>query len=125
MLDPSLRFLQETARAAGAGRLNQQLGEQQLLGASSFPLASSLCSEWGSQTRLLGLFLPGSASGSDTPVPQNTGLPSVNTNRSNCTNRAIHANSSVKLCIDGVAFELEPSLSEDFLRSLIRAVHYA
>jgi len=44
------------------------------------------------------------------------------------TNRAIRANNSnpnVRLCIDGVALELESSIPEDFLRTLIRAVHYA
>ena len=44
------------------------------------------------------------------------------------TNRAIRANNSnpnVRLFIDGVALELESSIPEDFLRTLIRAVHYA
>ena len=46
---------------------------------------------------------------------------------SNCTNRANYPNAKVdiKLRIDGVCIELEPSVSEDFLRSLVRAVHYA
>ena len=43
----------------------------------------------------------------------------VRANRANCTN------TNVRLCIDGVAIELEPSVSEEFLRTLIRAVHYA
>ena len=54
-----------------------------------------------------------------------------------CTNRAIRANrtiratretypnANVRLCVDGVSLEFEPSISEDFLRTLIRAVHYA
>ena len=37
--------------------------------------------------------------------------------------RAIRAN--VKLRVDGVSLEVEPSINEDFLRVLIRAVHYA
>ena len=43
--------------------------------------------------------------------------------RANRTNRANRAN--IRLCVDGVALELEPSIDEDFLRVLIRAVHYA
>ena len=35
------------------------------------------------------------------------------------------ATPNIRLCIDGVAFELEPPVSEDFLKTLIRAVHYA
>lgn len=49
-------------------------------------------------------------------------------NRPISTNRTIHANyanSNVKLCVDGVSLEMEPSIPEDFLRTLIRAVHYA
>lgn len=43
-------------------------------------------------------------------------------------NRAIRTNASntnVKFCIDGVSVEIDPSVPEDFLRTLIRAVHYA
>jgi hypothetical protein len=43
-------------------------------------------------------------------------------------NRAIRKNASntnVKFCIDGVSVEIDPSVPEDFLRTLIRAVHYA
>jgi len=48
------------------------------------------------------------------------GLPvSHRTNRANCTN------ANIRLCIDGVALELDPSIPEEFLRSLVRAVHYA
>lgn len=43
--------------------------------------------------------------------------------RANHTNRA--ANTNVRLCVDGVSLELEPTISEEFLRTLIRAVHYA
>ena len=46
----------------------------------------------------------------------------IRANRANCAN---HSNANVRLCVDGVALELEPSVSEDFLRTLIRAVHYA
>ena len=44
------------------------------------------------------------------------------------TDRAIRANytnANVRLCIDGVAIEIDPSISEEFLRTLVRAVHYA
>ena len=37
--------------------------------------------------------------------------------------RAIRVN--VRFCVDGVSLEVEPSINEDFLRVLIRAVHYA
>ena len=50
------------------------------------------------------------------------------TNRANRANRAIRANytnPNVRLCVDSVALELESSVSEEFLRTLIRAVHYA
>ena len=43
--------------------------------------------------------------------------------RANRTNRANRAN--IRLCVDGVSLEHEPSIDEDFLRVLIRAVHYA
>ena len=43
--------------------------------------------------------------------------------RANCANRTNRAN--VKFCVDGVSLEVEPSINEDFLRVLIRAVHYA
>ena len=46
----------------------------------------------------------------------------VRANRANCTNCT---KPNVRLCIDGVAVELEPSVSEEFLRTLVRAVHYA
>lgn len=32
---------------------------------------------------------------------------------------------SIRLCVDGTSLELEPSVDEDFLRVLVRAVHYA
>ena len=47
------------------------------------------------------------------------------TNRANRANCATYTDSNVKLCIDGVTLELEPSVSESFLRTLISAVHYA
>ena len=40
-------------------------------------------------------------------------------------NRPNRDTSNIRLFIDGVAFELEPPVSEDFLKTLIRAVHYA
>ena len=43
--------------------------------------------------------------------------------RANCANRTNRAN--VKFRVDGVSLEVEPSINEDFLRVLIRAVHYA
>ena len=48
-----------------------------------------------------------------------------NPDRANRTNRATFTNPNVKLCIDGVAIEIDPSVPEEFLRTLIRAVHYA
>ena len=68
------------------------------------------------------LSVPSSLSSSNAIPPENSHLNpavSVRSNRANCTN------ANVRLCIDGVAVELEPSVSEDFLRTLIRAVHYA
>ncbi len=64
---------------------------------------------------------------SDTTLSENSRSPAI-ADRANCANRATSANytnANVRLCIDGVALELEPSVSEDFLRTLIRAVHYA
>ena len=55
-------------------------------------------------------------------------LPADRTNRANRTIRATretYTNANVRLCVDGVSLEFEPSISEDFLRTLIRAVHYA
>ena len=40
--------------------------------------------------------------------------------RTNSANRA-----NIRLCVDGASLELEPSVDEDFLRVLVRAVHYA
>lgn len=66
--------------------------------------------------------VPAQLSSSDTSFPENT-HPAAD--RTNCANRANHTNPNIRLCVDGVALELEPSVSEDFLRTLIRAVHYA
>ena len=66
------------------------------------------------------LSLPASSAASD--------LPTAMTSQPVRTNRAIlanYTNSNVKLCIDGVAIEIDPSVSEEFLRTLVRAVHYA
>ena len=64
------------------------------------------------------------------PVASDTVLPSAPTTHdsicANCTNRAIHSNSSiVKLTIKGISVEIDASVSEEFLRTLIRAVRYA
>lgn len=60
-------------------------------------------------------------------VPVSFPVPSA-PNHAVRTNRAIRANSAnsnVKLCIDGVSVEIDPAVPEDFLRTLVRAVHYA
>lgn len=59
------------------------------------------------------------------PAPHSVSADSELTVRANRTNRTYYTNANVRLCVDGVAFELEPTVSEDFLRTLIRAVHYA
>ena len=64
----------------------------------------------------------------ESAVPQTVPSKSDPDNRVFRTNRAIRANytnPNVKLCVDGVSLEFDPSISEDFLRILIRAVHYA
>ena len=67
-----------------------------------------------------------STSISESPVPHSSMADRTNcTNRANRANCATYTDSNVKLCIDGVTLELEPSVSEAFLRTLIRAVHYA
>ncbi len=45
--------------------------------------------------------------------------------RANRAIRATSTNTNVKLCIDGVSVEIDPAVPEDFLRTLVRAVHYA
>ena len=50
---------------------------------------------------------------------------SLHANFTNRANRANFENANIRLCIDGVCLELQPSVSEDFLRTLVRAVHYA
>ena len=60
-------------------------------------------------------------------LPAST-LPSAQASQPVRTNRAIHTNytnANVRLCIDGVAIEIDPSVPEEFLRTLVRAVHYA
>ena len=64
-------------------------------------------------------------SSSNTMLAENHHIGSAAAVRANRTNRAIRTNANVRLCIDGVAIELEPSVSEEFLRTLVRAVHYA
>ena len=66
------------------------------------------------------LALPSSYAASDLPTTQAS--QPVRTNRAI---RANYTNSNVKFCIDGVAIEIDPSVSEEFLRTLVRAVHYA
>ena len=61
---------------------------------------------------------------SSSPVPVSSNRTN-RANRTNCANRTNYPNSNVKLCVDGVSLELDPSIPEDFLRTLIRAVHYA
>ncbi len=51
--------------------------------------------------------------------------PDSQTVRTNRAIRANYTNANVRLCIDGVAIEIDPSVPEDFLRTLVRAVHYA
>lgn len=65
----------------------------------------------------LSVVSPADASGTrpDTALPDRTNR----TIRVNCTTP------NIRLCMDGVAFELEPSIPEEFLRTLVRAVHYA
>lgn len=55
-------------------------------------------------------------------LPQST-QPVSGSVRTNCANRTNCTNTRV--CIDGIAFEFEPSVSEEFLRTVIRAVRYA
>jgi len=63
------------------------------------------------------------------PLPLSSSvLPSVQASQPVRANRAIRANytnANVRLCIDGVAIEIDPSVPEEFLRTLVRAVHYA
>ena len=64
------------------------------------------------------------------PMASDTVLPSEpaahDSIRANCTNRAIHSNSStVKLTVNGISVEVDSSVPEEFLRTLIRAVRYA
>ena len=72
---------------------------------------------------------PAPLSAPDHTIPQDTQSAQivhdrpVRANRTNSTNRTTRAN--IRFCVDGVSLELEPSIDEDFLRVLIRAVHYA
>ena len=69
--------------------------------------------------------VPSSLSSSNaTPAANNHTVPD-RVDRTIRATRANYTNTNIRLCIDGVALELEPSVSEDFLRALIRAVHYA
>ena len=71
------------------------------------------------------LSLPASCASSDTGVLQTAGQNHTMTNHTNRAIRANYTNSNVRLCIDGVAIEIDPSVPEEFLRTLVRAVHYA
>ena len=62
--------------------------------------------------------------------PETTALRAVDQDhtavvRPNRANRTNYTNANVRFCIDGVAIEIDPSISEEFLRTLVRAVHYA
>ena len=59
------------------------------------------------------------------PVAVSEQFQTVRANRANRTIRETYPATNVRLCVDGVSLEFEPSISEDFLRTLIRAVHYA
>ena len=74
--------------------------------------------------------VPLSLPSSCTSSPETAVLPSANQDRTaivhpNRANRTNYTNANVRFCIDGVAIEIDPSISEEFLRTLIRAVHYA
>ena len=72
--------------------------------------------------------VPKSLPSQGSALPGNAPFASFNpdrVNRANRANRPNFTNSSVRLCVDGVSLELDPSIPEDFLRTLIRAVHYA
>ena len=73
--------------------------------------------------QLLPDIVPLSAPDPASPEPALSGITSPN--HPIRTNRANRANSNVRLCVDGVALEVDSSIPEDFLRTLIRAVHYA
>ncbi len=59
------------------------------------------------------------------PAPLSEQVHAVRTNRANRTIRETYPDANLRLCVDGVCLEFESSISEDFLRTLIRAVHYA
>ena len=61
--------------------------------------------------------VPAPLSAPDHAIPQDTQSAQI------VHDRPVRAN--IRLCVDGVSLELEPSIDEDFLRVLIRAVHYA
>lgn len=52
-------------------------------------------------------------------------LPDSQPDRSSCESRANCTTSSVNLRLDGISIELDSSVPEEFLRTLVRAVHYA
>ena len=71
------------------------------------------------------LSIPAPLSYQDTSISESPDPHSSIADRTNRANRATYTDSNVRLCIDGVTLELEASVSEDFLRTLVRAVHYA
>ena len=77
------------------------------------------------------LSVPTPVSSPDSVLTENQNNSSSLTDYSNCsiranrTNRTNCTDTNVRLCVDGVILELESSISEEFLRTLIRAVHYA
>lgn len=71
------------------------------------------------------LSVPSPLSPSDNSISDSSLSRTDHSNRTNRTIRTNYTNENIRLCIDGVALELEPSVSEEFLRTLIRAVHYA
>lgn len=71
------------------------------------------------------LSIPSSLSSSDGAPTANDHTVPDRVNRTIRASRTNYTNTNIRLCIDGVALELEPSVSEEFLRTLIRAVHYA
>ena len=81
--------------------------------------------------KIVQLSIPSPLSYLSTSISENPDSHSSMADRTNCTNRANRANcatytdSNVRLYIDSVTLELEASVSEAFLRTLIRAVHYA
>ena len=71
------------------------------------------------------LSLPASFTASDPAALQTVDQDLTMTNRANRVIRTNYTNTNIRLCIDGVAIEIDSSVPEEFLRTLVRAVHYA